>query len=441
MSHPTDNGARKQTTTELWARCEAALNLGDWDLVTSRQLDPYRRVYTRGDTVAKIEMPQRMLSGALRRQSLQGEHEIYRACQGIRGIPNVIDWQAADDTHALFLQRMPGEPIDISNFGWLNTLATTFRLTGLAMRLASRGISHNDFDPSNILLAENRSISLIDFDQATKSSRFVAMVRALFGFPGHDALIMTSVFYLLKIKMELAIEKILPNSLFNVLRRIKRSLTQAKNSRSLPSLDENATEQQRQLLTAWRMAQVSEANAPGAGVAYYEIKVGDYVYPGERPWEDRWAVLSQTANFAGKRVLELGCNMGLLSIWLLKHGNAAYSMAVDHDAEIIESAKLVANAMAVDVDFGIADFDADEPWEERLAASNADIVFALNILNWVQDKDRLLNFLGNFDVVVFEGHDSFDVEKKRFASRGFTSIELVSVSERNRPLMVCKKLM
>ena len=116
-------------------------------------------------------------------------------------------------------------------------------------------------------------------------------------------------------------------------------------------------------------------------------------------------------------------------------------MAVDHDAEIIESARLVADAMAVDVDFGIADFDADEPWEERLSASNADIVFALNILNWVQDKDRLLDFLGNFDVVVFEGHDSFDVEKERFASRGFSSIELVHVSERNRPLMVCKKAM
>ena len=76
---------------------------------------------------------------------------------------------------------------------------------------------------------------------------------------------------------------------------------------------------------------------------------------------------------------------------------------------------------------------------KRLLESNAEIVFALNVLNWVQDKDRLLDFLANFSVVVFEGHDSFDIEKERFASRGFSDIQLVSVSERNRPLIVFKK--
>lgn len=425
--------------TDRWARCERDLELGDWQQMTSRQIDPFRRVYLRGDSVVKIEMPQSMLSKDLRRQTLQGEYQTYLDCAGIRGIPIVQAWNEHEDVHALFLQRMPGEPIDIKKLGWFSTLATTLRLFVLSLRLAGRGVSHNDFDPSNILRSENGSISLIDFDQATKSSRFVAIVRVFFGRPRQDALIMTSVFYLLKIKTELTMEKLLPAPIFNALRRVKRSLTQAKNSRQLPVLGESATAQQQKLLSAWRIAQRSDANAPGAGVAYYEIEDGEYVFPGERPWIDRWDVLRQTADFNNKRILELGCNMGLLSIWLLKHGNAAHSMAVDHDAEIIESARLVAEAMDVSVDFGVADFDAAEPWEEQLLASKADIVFALNILNWVENKDRLLDFLANFEVVVFEGHDTFEVEKERFASRGFNDVELVSVSERSRPLIVCKK--
>jgi hypothetical protein len=339
----------------------------------------------------------------------------------------------------MFLERMPGKPLQLDNTGWLRTAAITLRLMVLASRLASRGVSHNDFDPSNVLIDKSGSISLIDFDQSTTSSPFVAMVRAFFGVPGHDALVMTSVFYLLRLKMNSVLKKVLPDSVFNFLRGVKQSAIKAKHSRELPLLDDAATEQQQTLLKAWRIAQRSDANAPGDGIAYYEISDGKYMFPGERPWSDRWEVLRQTADFGNKRVLELGCNMGLLSTWLLKHSNAAYSMAVDHDAEIIDSARLVAEAMDVSIDFDVVDFDSDLPWEEKLLTSKADIVFALNILNWVQDKDRLLNFLANFDHVVFEGHDSFEVEKERFASRGFNSVELVSVSERNRPLMVCKK--
>ena len=424
---------------EHWLLCEKDLGLGGWEQVTTRQPDPFRRVYLSDDRIAKVEVPQRMISMNLRRQTLEGEYEIYRACHGVRGIPAVIDWREKDGIDALFLERVPGKSLQIGEAGWLSVTATTFRLAALAARLARRGVAHNDFDPSNILLDENGSISLIDFDQATISSQFVAMVRAFLGVPTHDALVMTSVFYLLRLKVNSTLRKMLPDGVFNFLRGVKKSFTRAKHSRQLPMLDDAATEQQRILLQAWRIAQRSDANAPGDGVAYYEISDGIYVFPGERPWSERWEVLKQTADFRNRRVLELGCNMGLLSTWLLKHSNAAYSMAIDHDAEIIESARLVAKAMDVTVDFDVADFDSDEPWEDRLLASKADIVFALNVLNWVKDKDRLLNFLANFNHVVFEGHDSFEVEKERFASRGFNNVELVSVSERSRPLMVCKK--
>ncbi|NIO43103.1 MAG: hypothetical protein GTO41_24870, partial [Burkholderiales bacterium] len=256
----------------------------------------------RDDRIVKVEMPHRMISGNLRRQTLKDEYEIHRACAGVRGIPAVIDWKETDGTHALFLERMPGEPLQIGHAGWLGLTAATFRLAALAASLARRGVAHNDFDPTNILLSGDGSISLIDFDQATVSSQFVAIVRAFLGVPKHDALVMTSVFYLLRLKVNSTLRKMLPDSVFNFLRGVKKSLTRAKHSRSLPKLDDAATDRQRTLLKAWRIAQRSDANAPGDGLAYYEISDGVYVFPGERPWNERWEVLKQTADFRNKRV-------------------------------------------------------------------------------------------------------------------------------------------
>jgi hypothetical protein len=66
-------------------------------------------------------------------------------------------------------------------------------------------------------------------------------------------------------------------------------------------------------------------------------------------------------------------------------------------------------------------------------------VFALSVLNWVQDKQRLLDFLGRFEEVIFEGHDSFDVESRQLGSVGFKQIDIVGVSERGRKIIHCRK--
>ena len=49
-------------------------------------------------------------------------------------------------------------------------------------------------------------------------------------------------------------------------------------------------------------------------------------------------------------------------------------------------------------------------------------------------QDALL-FLGRFDEVILEGHDSSRTERNRLRQVGFTEIELVDTSERGRPLL------
>jgi hypothetical protein len=72
-------------------------------------------------------------------------------------------------------------------------------------------------------------------------------------------------------------------------------------------------------------------------------------------------------------------------------------------------------------------------------AFRPDVVFALSVLNWVADKARLLAFLGRCEELIYEGHDSALVERRRLRAAGFTTIELVATSERGRPILHGRK--
>jgi hypothetical protein len=185
------------------------------------------------------------------------------------------------------------------------------------------------------------------------------------------------------------------------------------------------------LAEAWRIAQQSKANAPGQTVAYYSLDVCGEHFPGERPWALRWHHISRCVDFAGKRVLELGCNLGLFSAFANRMGAAACT-GVDADGDILDGARRVAEALGAEVTFRQVDFDSAEDWEADLAGH--DLVLALSVINWVDDKDRFRRFLAGHDEVLFEGHESADVDRAMLREIGFDEVALVATSERNRPV-------
>ena len=193
------------------------------------------------------------------------------------------------------------------------------------------------------------------------------------------------------------------------------------------------------LLRAWDKAQLSRANAPGVPAAYYSFVYDGVHFPGRRAWEQRWSYLEMAASYEGKRVLELGCNMGLLSTYSIRAGGAVAAMGVDADGGILEAARLVARALGVTPMFAQINVDSARDWESQLLDFRADLVFALSVLKWVRDKTRFLAFLGKFPELVFEGHDDLDVEIARLKSVGFEHIRLICLSERQRPVIYCRR--
>jgi len=413
----------------LWPIVIAKAGLNSAELLSSSYFDLARRVYAIDERVYKITLLEYEATSRLRTLDLQGEFAMLRKCEGIPGVPAAINWQHDKDFEMLIIERMDGEALE--GLGIMRFLLVLCRLCAINFRLACRGVSHNDIKNGNVLLSNDGNISLIDFDQATLTGFVAGITRSFLGIRIGEEKVHGSLMTMVK---EYLREKLPPRIVAVISRLAGRRL-----NNKLPVLSEDASSNVRMLLDAWGIAQISDASAPKKLLAYYSFNFEGYHFPGERPWEDRWKVLRSITDYSDKRILELGCNMSFLSCFVLKEGKASAAMGVDIDPSILKAAKLVSSALGVDPVYRQQDFDSSGDWENELKEFRPDIVFGLNVLNWVQDGERFLNFLGFFDEVIFEGHDDFETERSNFVARGFRDVELVSITERKRPILHCRK--
>ena len=230
----------------------------------------------------------------------------------------------------------------------------------------------------------------------------------------------------------------LPPALLRALKGARLSRRRARVG-ALPPLPPQAGPALRALHGAWRLAAASGASAPGAAMAYHELEWQGLLLPGERPWAERWQTLRRITPYRGRRVLELGCNLGLLSTFLLKDAGAAAALAVDRNPLILAAAARTAAALGVTPTFRALDLDRDPDWEAALAAFRPDVVFALSLFRWVHDQARLMAFLGRCDELIYEGHASARTEWRRLRAAGFETITLIATSERGRAILHCRK--
>jgi tRNA A-37 threonylcarbamoyl transferase component Bud32 len=419
-----------------WETLLASLGAEDAVLLSVSPFDPAgnHRVYRHRDTVIKVVMngPDEPDDHTWRR-TLEEEFNLLAASSDIAAVPEPIAFRK-NGTAAILVQRyVEGEDIS-SLIERRRTLPLKLLLLDLPLvlfRLSAKRICHNDLVPRNILISRPGNLHLIDFDQAERTSVIEALLRNIGLLKrGH---VNNSLLTLFKSATKTRLGPERTNKLRRLLGRANA------HHAGIPPLPANSSPRLRQLNEAWHIAQDSSASSPGVPIAYYSLTVDDFRFPGERPWSERWAVLRTLADYEDKRILELGCNMGLLSCFLLGEEKAAAALAVDVDTEILRAAEHVACAFDVRPAYMQIDLDDPGPWESRLQPFAADIVFALNVLNWVKDRDRLLHFLGQCSQVIFEGHESFDIEKARFEAVGFSNIRLAAMTERNRPLMICQK--
>ena len=425
---------QKDIVDKTWQEFHESLGLTENDLLSISQFDKFRRVYAKGSIVYKVVVPALQQSAHLRANSLQEEYELVSKLRDLDFVPLVKKYYEHGQFEILELKFEPGEAFSDWSGPTSRMLKSLFLVLSAATKLSARGLSHNDLLPTNIVVGEHNRIVLLDFDQATVHNPVIAFLRSVIGIRIGDPPVHKSALGLSLLTFARAFAKPFPMSARN---RVKRMLGIAGEA-TLPALDANASESAKKLRQAWQIAQNSAASAPGQTLAYYELRFDDYVFPGERSWDARWTTLRGITDYKGKAILELGCNMALLSSYLLKYGGALKSLAVDIDEDILRAAQMVSDALEVNPVFLRVDLDSDNNWEAAFASFSPDIVFALNVVNWVRNKDRLLRYLGTVRELVYEGHDSEQIERERLASVGFDEIVLVTKTERGRPVLHCR---
>jgi len=169
-------------TAPIWRECLSALDIESATLLWQSTIDPFRRVYAANGCIYKVVALQHEITGNLRAQNLAGESAILRHCGGITGVPSVIAYHKSDEFEVLVLERLPGELLDKLDVSWPRLLVNLTKLAAILLNLSWRGISHNDVVSRNILVSPEGSVSLIDFDQATRTSFIVAIIRQFTGF-------------------------------------------------------------------------------------------------------------------------------------------------------------------------------------------------------------------------------------------------------------------
>lgn len=164
----------------------------------------------------------------------------------------------------------------------------------------------------------------------------------------------------------------------------------------------------------------------GGSLAYYSLNVNGQKTKGERSWQERWNIIKKAINYENKKILDLGCNTGLCGVYLLKFAKAHSVVGVDRPdndlstngiPRLIESANLLQKAF--NVSFKIIQTDLNTQNYEEIIGTNYDIVFCMSILKWVNNKERFLKYLSNFKNIIFEGHESDEIEIKRFKRLGY----------------------
>lgn len=378
-----------------------------------------------------------------RLNSLEDEFLILKHVSSIANIPKPKNYMRKKRWELMEMNKLPSLFMHDPTFGQPDESLKDFvSVMKLAWKLNKLGCSHGDYSPQNVGRNSEGFISLFDFDQACIANPLQCWLRDFLGI-GISA--RPTDISLLKRACNVEIIGTFVRAIGFFKKAVIRLIRSFQNWRGLTITNVTPLQNRVALLgdhnlnklaEAWSIAATSDASSPGHSVAYYSLDISGINFPGERPWVLRWNGIEESINFEGKKFLELGSNLGLLSIHAKLNGATA-CLGVDIDHDIVKAATMAANAFEVDIKFRQQNLDDASQWEKEL--NGYDIVSALSVLHWVKNKERVWSFLGTHKEILYEGHESNDEAEDSLRKHGFVKIVRLGQSERGRQMIYAKK--
>mgnify|MGYP003112450686 CR=1 FL=1 len=126
---------------------------------------------------------------------------------------------------------------------------------------------------------------------------------------------------------------------------------------------------------------------------YHTIDEKDVFAVGSRGIDERASLLQNTEFKKGEKVLDIGCNTGLLSMYL--HDRGCSVTGVDNDPLITEASKIVSNIVGKDIDYYHMDLDDVDQIEEKFDTIMLFSVFH-HTKNVIENAKKISNSCNRF---------------------------------------------
>ena len=183
------------------------------------------------------------------------------------------------------------------------------------------------------------------------------------------------------------------------------------------------------------LKEVFSYNTSGGGINYYSIEIDGIKYKGERDWYARWNLLKDI-EYENKRILDIGCNTAITLTYLKKFKNVKYCLGVDMPDELLlktNKANTIIAAKKLDEAFQVSNdylqIDLNNSNYENKIGSNFDIAIVMSILKWIDDKKRFLNYLKNFNNIIYEAHEPDNEIISLFKEIGFNEYKILGKTQ------------
>lgn len=158
---------------------------------------------------------------------------------------------------------------------------------------------------------------------------------------------------------------------------------------------------------------------------YHTLEVDGTVFEGQRNPRERLDLVP--LDFAGKSVLDIGCNQGGM-LYAIRD-RVKWAVGVDFDYTMINACNALRNHLggSEHIDFYVFDIDRDphDLIRDFLPEDRVDVVFLLSVCMWVDRWKPLIAFCSRIaDTMVFESNGSEKVQENqlRYLESCYSSI-------------------
>ena len=170
---------------------------------------------------------------------------------------------------------------------------------------------------------------------------------------------------------------------------------------------------------------------------YHTIEVNDHVFAGQRKPSERLSGVP--FDFAGKTVLDIGCNQGGMLFALQQ--SIRQGIGIDFDSRMVNAANRVRAVQQYhNLEFYVFNLETEalEIVEDFLPSPNVDIVFLLSVCMWINNWRDVIDFSANVsNHLLFESNGSpkqqaDQIRHLRSRYRAVTLIRETSPDDPNR---------